>query len=57
MHSIDGSAVVLDVDGTLIDPTPQVERIWRAWSAEPESMRTPCCRTLMAADPRTRSAT
>lgn len=28
------SAVILDVDGTLVDSTPAVERIWRAWSAE-----------------------
>jgi sugar-phosphatase len=34
MHSIDCSAVILDVDGTLIDSTPAVERIWRAWAAE-----------------------
>jgi sugar-phosphatase len=34
MHSIDCSAVILDVDGTLVDSTPAVERIWRAWAAE-----------------------
>jgi sugar-phosphatase len=28
------SAVILDVDGTLVDSTPAVERVWRAWSAE-----------------------
>jgi sugar-phosphatase len=31
---IECSAVVLDVDGTLVDSTPAVERVWRAWSAE-----------------------
>jgi mannitol-1-/sugar-/sorbitol-6-phosphatase len=28
------SAVVCDVDGTLVDSTDVVERIWRSWSAE-----------------------
>jgi mannitol-1-/sugar-/sorbitol-6-phosphatase len=32
--TIECSAVILDVDGTLVDSTPAVERIWRAWSAE-----------------------
>jgi sugar-phosphatase len=32
--NIDCSAVILDVDGTLVDSTAAVERIWRAWSAE-----------------------
>ncbi len=31
---IECSAVILDVDGTLVDSTPAVERVWRAWSAE-----------------------
>ena len=31
---IECSGVILDVDGTLVDSTPAVERIWRAWSAE-----------------------
>ena len=33
-NSIECSAVILDVDGTLVDSTPAVERVWRAWSAE-----------------------
>ena len=33
-RSIECSAVILDVDGTLVDSTPAVERVWRAWSAE-----------------------
>jgi mannitol-1-/sugar-/sorbitol-6-phosphatase len=32
--SIECSAVILDVDGTLVDSTPAVERVWRTWSAE-----------------------
>jgi mannitol-1-/sugar-/sorbitol-6-phosphatase len=32
--SIECVAVILDVDGTLVDSTPAVERTWRAWSAE-----------------------
>jgi sugar-phosphatase len=32
--SIECSAVILDVDGTLVDSTPAVERVWRVWSAE-----------------------
>jgi hypothetical protein len=28
------SAILLDVDGTLIDSTRVVERIWQVWSAE-----------------------
>lgn len=32
--TIECSAVILDVDGTLVDSTPAVERVWRAWSAE-----------------------
>ncbi|HZC71615.1 MAG TPA: HAD-IA family hydrolase [Jatrophihabitans sp.] len=31
---VDCSAVVLDVDGTLLDSTPAIERAWRAWAAE-----------------------
>jgi mannitol-1-/sugar-/sorbitol-6-phosphatase len=31
---IECSAVILDVDGTLVDSTAAVERIWRAWSTE-----------------------
>src|SRR5262249_27760996 len=31
---IECSAVILNVDGTLIDSTPAVERVWRAWSAD-----------------------
>ena len=34
MNSLECSAVILDVDGTLVDSTPAVERIWRAWAAE-----------------------
>jgi mannitol-1-/sugar-/sorbitol-6-phosphatase len=33
-HIITCSAVIFDVDGTLVDSTPVVERIWRAWSVE-----------------------